>query len=60
MTAFMPVGCERLFPSLILARVIELGLRRISDAVSSSDMSPCIPDMTWILRATFHLGASCS
>ena len=60
MTAFMPAGCERLLPSLILALVIELGLQRISGVVSPSDMSPCILGMTWILRATLHLSASCS
>ena len=60
MTSFMPAGCERLLPSLILALVIELGLQRISGAFSPSDMSPCIPGMTWILRATLHLSASCS
>ena len=60
MTAFMPAGCERLLPSLILALGIERGLQRISGAVSPLDMSPCIPGMTWILRATLHLSASCS
>ena len=49
MTAFLPAGCERLLPSLILALVIELGLQRILGAVSLSDMCPCIPGMTWIL-----------
>ena len=34
MTAFMHAGCERLLPSLILALIIELGLQRISGAVS--------------------------
>ena len=38
MTAFMPAGCERLLPSLILALVIELGLQRISGAVSPLDI----------------------
>ena len=60
MMAFMPAGCERLLPSLILALIIELGLQRISGAVSPSDVSPCIPGMTWILRATLNLSASCS
>ena len=60
MMAFMPAGCERLLPSLILALVIEVGLQRISGLVSPSDMSPCIPGMTWILRATLHLSASSS
>ena len=57
--AFMPVRCVRLSPSLILALVIVLGLQRISDAVSTLDMSPCIPGMTWILRANLHLNAFC-
>ena len=59
MMAFMPAGCACLLPSLILALVIELGLQRISGAVSPSYMCPCIPGMTWILRATLHLSASC-
>ena len=42
MMSFMPVGCERLLPSLVLALVIELGLQRISGAFSPSDMSPLI------------------
>ena len=46
MTAVMHVGCERLLPSLILALVIELGLQRISGAVSPSDMFPGILGMT--------------
>ena len=45
MTAFMHAGCERLLPSLILAHVIELGLQRISGAVSLSDMCPVILGM---------------
>ena len=60
MTAFVPAGCERLLPSLILALVIEVGLQRISGAVSPSDMSSCILGMVWILHATLHLSASCS
>ena len=60
MMAFMPVGCERVLPSLILTLVIELGLQQISGAVPPSDVCPCIPGMTWILRATLHLNASCS
>ena len=60
MTTFMPAGCERLLPSLILALVIELGLQRILGAVSPLDMCPCILGMTWILRATLHLSTSCS
>ena len=46
MTAFMHAGCECLLPSLILALVIELGLQRISGAVSLSDMFPVILGMT--------------
>ena len=38
MTAFMHAGCERLLPSLLLALVIELGLQRISGAVSLLDV----------------------
>ena len=60
MTAFMPAGYERLLPSLIFALVIELGLQQFSGAFSPSDVSPCIPGMQWILRATLHLSASCS
>ena len=60
MTAFMPAGCERLLTSLILTLVIELGLQRMSGAVSPSDISPYILGMTWILRATLHVSASCS
>ena len=44
-TAFMHAGCERLLQSLILALVIELGLQRISGAVSPSDMFPIILHM---------------
>ena len=46
MTAFMPAGCERLLPSLILALVIELGLQWISGVVSLLDMCPVILGMT--------------
>ena len=42
MTAFMPAGCERLLPSLILALIIELGLQGISGMVSPTDMIPTI------------------
>ena len=42
MTAFMPAGCERLLPSLILALVIELGLQGMSGGVSPIDMFPAM------------------
>ena len=60
MTAFLPAGCERLLPSLILALVIELSLQGISGTFSASDINPHIPGRPWILRATLHLSASCS
>ena len=46
MRVCMPAGCERLLPSLILALVMELGLKRISGAVSLSDMCP--PIQVWV------------
>ena len=60
MTVFMPAGYERLLPSLKSALVRELGLHWISGAFSPSDVCLCIPGITWILRATHHLSASCS
>ena len=45
MTTFMHAGCEGLLPSLILVLVIELGLQRISGAVSPSEMCPIILGM---------------
>ena len=42
MTAFIAAGCERLWPSLILALVIERGLQGISGAVSPIAMNPAM------------------
>ena len=46
MTPFMYAGCECSLPSVILARIIELGLQRITGAFSPSDMSP--PIQVWV------------
>ena len=56
MTAFMPAGCERLLPSVILALVIELGLQGISGAVSPIDM---IPAMHAWLELSGHPPSQC-
>ena len=46
MMAFMPAGCERSLPSLILALIIELCMQWISGAFSPLDMSP--PRQVWV------------